>query len=162
MSGSEAAATDEETPLMKKVSSALAVKQEKVNHLPRSLSASAGTHHPSGVVGTSMSTADEYPEVKLASSSFVYNRRKSFGVDRNATFAAAATRFLYCIIYALVNVIISAPALYGYASVIFNNPVFSNHMNVLSKFVILSSLLMQLSFTLFSTMEYAIGTVQDA
>lgn len=70
--------------------------------------------------------------------------------------------YLYCIIYAIVNVIISAPGLYGYTAVIFNNPVFDNHMNALSKLVIFSSLIHQLGFFLFSTLDFAIGTVQDA
>lgn len=70
--------------------------------------------------------------------------------------------YLYCVIYAIVNVIISAPGLYGYAAVIFNNPVYSNHMNALSKLVIFSSLIHQLGFFLFSTLDFAIGTVQDA
>lgn len=60
------------------------------------------------------------------------------------------------------NVIISAPGLYGYAAVIFNNPVFDQHMNALSKLVIFSSLVHQLGFLLFSTLDFAIGTVQDA
>jgi len=61
-----------------------------------------------------------------------------------------------------VNVIISVPGLYGYAAVIFNHPIYQDHMNALSKLVIFSSLIHQLSFTLFSTMPFAIGTVQDA
>ena len=71
-------------------------------------------------------------------------------------------KFLYYVIYALVNVIISAPGLYGYAAVIFNNPIFDSHMNALSKLVIFSSLIHQLGFLLFSTLNFAIGTVQDA
>jgi SulP family sulfate permease len=70
--------------------------------------------------------------------------------------------FVYYIVYALVNVIISVPGLYGYAAVIFNHPVFSSNMNALSKLVIFSSAVMQLSFICFSTMSFAIGTVQDA
>jgi SulP family sulfate permease len=70
--------------------------------------------------------------------------------------------YLYCLIYAVVNVIISAPGLYGYTAVIFNNPVFDKHMNALSKLVIFSSLIHQLGFFLFSTLDFAIGTVQDA
>lgn len=73
-----------------------------------------------------------------------------------------ASFYLYCIIYALVNVIISAPGLYGYAAVIFNHPVFSSYMNALSKLVIFSSLIHQLGFFLFSSLDFAIGTVQDA
>jgi MFS superfamily sulfate permease-like transporter len=52
--------------------------------------------------------------------------------------------------------------LYGYAAVIFNNPVFNDHMNALSKLVIFSSLIHQLGFFLFSSLDFAIGTVQDA
>jgi SulP family sulfate permease len=68
----------------------------------------------------------------------------------------------YYIIYAIVNVIISLPGLYGYAAVIFNNPTFSPYMNALSKVVIWSSSIHQLGFLLFSTLPFAIGTVQDA
>lgn len=41
--------------------------------------------------------------------------------------------YIFCLIYAVVNVIIAVPGLFGYAAVIFNHPVFSNHMNALSK-----------------------------
>lgn len=79
-----------------------------------------------------------------------------------ATTTRNTQRFVYYIIYALVNVIISAPGLYGYAAVIFNHPIFENHMNALSKLVIFSSLIHQLGFFLFSSLDFAIGTVQDA
>jgi len=54
------------------------------------------------------------------------------------------------------------PGLYGYAAVIFSHEVFLPHMNALSKLVIFSSLIHQLSFCLFSSLPFAIGTVQDA
>lgn len=73
-----------------------------------------------------------------------------------------ARSFPFYIVYALVNVIISLPGLYGYSAVIFNHPVFSPHMNALSKLVIFSSMIHQLSFLLFSSLPFAIGTVQDA
>ncbi|CAB9521784.1 solute carrier family 26 [Seminavis robusta] len=93
------------------------------------------------------------------------NRDSTASVDSAAQTkgkAAGASRFIYYIIYALVNVIISAPGLYGYAAVIFNHPVYNEHMNALSKLVIFSSLIHQLGFLLFSTLDFAIGTVQDA
>jgi hypothetical protein len=71
-------------------------------------------------------------------------------------------RFLSYIVYAFVNVIISAPGLYGYTAVIFNHHIFQPHMNALSKLVIFSSLIHQLGFLLFSSLDFAIGTVQDA
>jgi hypothetical protein len=108
-------------------------------------------------------------------SSFQEGRRLSAVTSKNASFdkkhpirvKEKKTRkgfdhYVYCVIYAIVNVIISAPGLYGYTAVIFNNPVFDNHMNALSKLVIFSSLIHQLGFFLFSTLDFAIGTVQDA
>ncbi|KAL3913920.1 MAG: hypothetical protein SGILL_006302, partial [Bacillariaceae sp.] len=70
--------------------------------------------------------------------------------------------YLYVLIYAVVNAIIAVPALFGYAAVIFNNPVFSASMNALSKLLIFSSMIHQLGFLLFSSLPFAIGTVQDA
>lgn len=70
--------------------------------------------------------------------------------------------FLYYIVYAIVNVIIAVPGLYGYSSVIFNHPVFQPHMNALAKLVLFSSMVHQIGFLLFSSLDFAIGTVQDA
>jgi hypothetical protein len=70
---------------------------------------------------------------------------------------------IYYLIYAIVNVIISVPGLYGYTAIIFNHTIFLNHRNALSKLVIFSSLIHQLAFTSCSTIStFAIGTVQDA
>lgn len=66
------------------------------------------------------------------------------------------------LVYALINVIIAVPGLYGYSSVIFNHPTFQPHMAKLSKLVVFSSLIHQLGFALFSSLNFAIGTVQDA
>lgn len=66
------------------------------------------------------------------------------------------------LIYAIINVIIAVPGLYGYASVIFNHPCFQPHIAKLSKLVVFSSLVHQLGFVLFSSLDFAIGTVQDA
>lgn len=70
--------------------------------------------------------------------------------------------YLHIIIYAIINVIIAVPGLIGYASVIFNHPSFQPHMAELAKLVIFSSFVHQLAFTLFSSLSFAIGTVQDA
>ncbi len=84
---------------------------------------------------------------------------------RSAAAAEGSTTtpgFVSYIIYAVVNIIISVPGLYGYSSVIFNHPVFADYMNALPKLVIFSSCIHQLAFTLFSSLPFAIGTVQDA
>ena len=128
------------------------------------------------------------------------------GTASSSSSAVERTKaFLYYLVYALINVIISGtvfrqpgpdvwsahrglfysrihlhpwtlsyamlfffllhspvPGLYGYAAVIFSHEVFLPHMNALSKLVIFSSLIHQLSFCLFSSLPFAIGTVQDA
>lgn len=101
----------------------------------------------------------EKRSVKISSGS----KKDEHSVDsRKLASKKGAEHYVYCVVYAIVNVIIGAPALYGYAAVIFNNPVFDSHMNALSKLVIFSSLMHQLGFTLFSSLDYAIGMVQDA
>lgn len=70
--------------------------------------------------------------------------------------------FIYYIVYALVNSIMCVPCLYGYASVIFSHPVYQSHINALSKLVILSSVVHQFCFSIFSSLSFSIGQVQDA
>lgn len=66
------------------------------------------------------------------------------------------------IIYAVINSIMCIPCIYGYASVIFNNPVFAPHINALSKLVMTSSVVHQLCFSYFSSLDFSVGQVQDA
>ena len=54
------------------------------------------------------------------------------------------------------------PCLYGYASVIFSHSIFQPHINALSKLVIFSSVIHQSCFTVFSSLPFSIGQVQDA
>ena len=69
---------------------------------------------------------------------------------------------VYYVVYALVNAIMCIPCLYGYSSVIFSHAVYQPHINALSKLVVLSSMVHQLCFSLFSSLPFSIGTVQDA
>ncbi len=88
-------------------------------------------------------------------------RRHRQPLKRKGANMESAT-FFQCLVYAAINIILSVPCLYGYAAVIFNNPIFNSHKNSLSKLVIFSSFIHQLGFTLFSSLPFAIGTVQDA
>jgi hypothetical protein len=82
----------------------------------------------------------------LTPSSSIGKSRQSVAA-KDAAASSRITSVIYILVYAMVNVIISVPGLYGYAAVIFNHPVFAPHMNALSKLVILSSLVHQLGFT---------------
>jgi hypothetical protein len=66
------------------------------------------------------------------------------------------------VIYGLINTIMCIPCLYGYASVIFNNEAFQPHISSLSKLVLFSSIVHQICFTIFSSLPFSIGQVQDA
>eukprot|EP00571_Detonula_confervacea_P008034 CAMPEP_0172316884 /NCGR_PEP_ID=MMETSP1058-20130122/29856_1 /TAXON_ID=83371 /ORGANISM="Detonula confervacea, Strain CCMP 353" /LENGTH=901 /DNA_ID=CAMNT_0013031315 /DNA_START=50 /DNA_END=2755 /DNA_ORIENTATION=+ len=84
--------------------------------------------------------------------------KKSSGGSKGET----QYNMFHYLVYAIINVIIAVPGLYGYASVIFNHPAFQPHLASLSKVVVFSSLVHQLGFTLFSSLDFSIGTVQDA
>jgi len=89
-------------------------------------------------------------------------KTKSPSTSKQAQQSESKTNFASCLIYAIINVIIAVPGLYGYASVIFNHPCFQPEIAKLSKLVVFSSLVHQLCFTIFSSLNFAIGTVQDA
>jgi len=52
--------------------------------------------------------------------------------------------------------------MYGYAAVIFRDPLYAPNMASLAKLVCFSSAVHQVFFCLFSTLPFAIGQVQDA
>jgi SulP family sulfate permease len=91
----------------------------------------------------------------------LFSQLSNLCLCRHSLLAASHT-ILHYLVYAIINVIIAVPGLIGYASVIFNHPSFQPHMAALSKLVIFSSLVHQFAFTMFSSLDFAIGTVQDA
>lgn len=72
------------------------------------------------------------------------------------------TGFFYYFMYAVLNTLMSVPALYGYASVIFNHDAFQPYIAVLTKLSIWSSAVHQFSFVAFSSLPFAKAEVQDA
>eukprot|EP00804_Cyclotella_cryptica_P022108 CCRYP_011586-RD/>CCRYP_011586-RD protein AED:0.09 eAED:0.09 QI:247/1/1/1/0.36/0.5/12/380/966 len=90
------------------------------------------------------------------------DHRNGNGVENSKEETNKNESFLYYVIYAFVNSIMCLPCLYGYASVIFNHAIYQPHINALSKLVIFSSVIHQCCFTLFSTLPFSIGQVQDA
>ncbi|GMH93904.1 hypothetical protein TL16_g12754 [Triparma laevis f. inornata] len=69
---------------------------------------------------------------------------------------------LTSLIYGLINSLMCIPCLYGYASIIYRHSFYTPYLPLLSKLLILSSVIHQLSFTIFSTLPFSIGQVQDA
>ena len=102
--------------------------------------------------------AEELPLVAKIKKGIVY----ASSTDDNGTSSKkkGGHTIIHYIVYAIINVIIALPALYGFSSVIFNHPIFQPHVAALSKLVIFSSFMHQLGFVLFSGLDFAIGTVQ--
>jgi len=54
------------------------------------------------------------------------------------------------------------PVLYGYAQIVFSHDLFQPYMPMLAKLFILSSVVHQATFSLVSSLPYAVGQIQDA
>ncbi len=65
-------------------------------------------------------------------------------------------------IYGLVNVVLAAPVLYGFTSIIFSANVYAPYRGGLVKLLLLSSAVHQLTMSIVSGFPFAIGQVQDA
>jgi hypothetical protein len=100
-------------------------------------------------------TKSSYDPLRIMNASM---NRKSTMKSKSSTI----NDIIFAFIYAMVNVIISVPALYGYSAVIFSDDCYQDHMNALSKLVIFSSAIHQIVFCFFSSLPFAIATVQDA
>ena len=64
--------------------------------------------------------------------------------------------------YGLINVVILAPVCVSFTNIIFSHPAFAPHLPSLTKLVLFSSAIHQLCFSMFSSMPFAVGQVQDA
>lgn len=66
------------------------------------------------------------------------------------------------IAFGLINGIMVTPVMISFCTIIFRDAAYSAYMPSLVKLVLFSSLLHQLSFTIFSSLPFAVGQVQDA
>lgn len=75
--------------------------------------------------------------------------------------AAPDDRHSRAALVGLIDVMLALPVVASFASIIFQAPFFGPYIGQLVKLVCLSSALHQLIFSLFSTMPFAMGQVQD-
>ncbi|KAE8970719.1 hypothetical protein PF002_g28046 [Phytophthora fragariae] len=66
------------------------------------------------------------------------------------------------VMYGIINSILTIPAMYSYAVILFSHKDFEDFMPALSKLVMFSSVVHQVMFTLMSSLPFSIGQVQDA
>ena len=72
------------------------------------------------------------------------------------------THVTNALMYGIINAIMTVPAIYGFAVILFSHKDFANFMPALSKLVLYSSAVHQIMFTLVSSLPFSIGQVQDA
>ena len=65
-------------------------------------------------------------------------------------------------LYGFINLVILAPVAVSFTSIIFSHPIFAKILPSLTKLVLFSSACHQIAFSMFSTLPFAIGQVQDA
>merc|ERR1712166_1516014 len=66
------------------------------------------------------------------------------------------------IIYGCLNSVLVIPVMIGFASIIYRDHFFKDQLPILTKLVMISACIHQLVFTIFSTLPFSIGQVQDA
>lgn len=66
------------------------------------------------------------------------------------------------VMYGVINGLMCTPVAISFATIIFRDPAFSSYMPLLVKLVLFSCAIHQLSFSLFSSLPFAVGQVQDA
>ncbi|KFM27070.1 Uncharacterized protein C24H6.11c [Auxenochlorella protothecoides] len=108
------------------------------------------------------SMSKNWPALRLSSMS---TRRLSpsmlGGGDFDTVTPAAMDRHTRAALVGLIDVMLALPVVASFASIIFQAPFFAPYIGQLVKLVCLSSALHQLIFSLFSTMPFAMGQVQD-
>jgi MFS superfamily sulfate permease-like transporter/CRP-like cAMP-binding protein len=66
------------------------------------------------------------------------------------------------ILYGVINLILAAPCSVSYALIIFSSPLFKPYLPQLTKLLLWSSVIHQITFSMRSSLPFAIGQVQDA
>ena len=77
----------------------------------------------------------------------------------------AYTMHLKAAMYGVINAVVVAPVMVGFAAIIFRHPAFHADPSVypaLVKLVLFSSMVHQAAFSAFSSLPFSIGQVQDA
>jgi MFS superfamily sulfate permease-like transporter len=77
-------------------------------------------------------------------------------------FAKASNPLSVSICYGLVNAIIVLPVIMSFGNIIYHDEFFRPYLPVLVKLTVVSGVVHQLCFAFFSTLPFAIGSVQDA
>lgn len=83
-------------------------------------------------------------------------------VSQPRTQTTATTPWLICVLYGMINATMVIPVLMSFASIIYQHDAFQPYMPVLVRLTIFSGIVHQLCFSTFSSLPFAVGSVQDA
>jgi hypothetical protein len=73
------------------------------------------------------------PQISVGSRTVKESAKSPAAKEQAGKKSNLGQHYASCFVFAVINVIIAVPSLFGYAAVIFNHPIFANHMNALSK-----------------------------
>ena len=65
-------------------------------------------------------------------------------------------------LFGVINSVLLVPVCISFATIIYRDPFFNDHLPMLIKMVLCSAMCHQVVFTTFSSLPFAIGQVQDA
>lgn len=102
-------------------------------------------------------------ELSFASSKkSTYSPTMDMVKDLKEEFAKFPTPPLVSVMYGIVNAVIVLPVLMSFGNIIFHDDFFHPYLPVLIKLTVISGIIHQLCFSTFSTLPFAVGSVQDA
>jgi hypothetical protein len=102
-------------------------------------------------------------EMSLASSKMSrYSPTMDMLEDLKEEFSKFPTPPLASIMYGIVNAVIVLPVLMSFGNIIFHDDFFHPYLPVLLKLTVISGIVHQICFSTFSTLPFAVGSVQDA
>jgi hypothetical protein len=99
-------------------------------------------------------TKDELPSTSDTTESVSTRRRDDWETDTNPAWIS--------IMYGMINATIILPVLMSFGSIIYRDQAFAPYMPVLVKMTVVSGVVHQLCFSMFSSLPFAVGQVQDA
>ena len=82
--------------------------------------------------------------------------------DLRTEFSKATNPPSVSILYGLVNAVIVCPVIMSFGNIIYHDAFFRPYLPVLVKLTVVSGVMHQLAFSMFSTLPFAVGSVQDA
>ncbi|CAM9704722.1 unnamed protein product [Chrysoparadoxa australica] len=101
---------------------------------------------------------------RMTSRTLLHSKRTTYNSigDQEAKTVDPGASLLGGIAYGMTNGLLVTPVLVSFAAIIFRDDVYNEYLPRLIKLILISGTVHQICFTAFSSMRFAVGSVQDA